>query len=306
MVPPDQPVTSPVAPSYRAAQNAAWEGLFTQLLEFRRLHGHFWVPSDAEHKALYYWSGHQRAHLKAGRLGSERRKRLEAAGFPGQPYSGLEKKDDLIWERHFAELMVFHQQHGHFNVPRKDANYKFLVEWANHQRRKYCSGKLKPARRQRLEAARFPWSLNMRRGPMEMVLAGDVPAGDIAAIDLLTGNDLPPADPWDAKYEDLVRFHRRFGHSYVPHPWPEQPGLGFWVCIQRQERAAGTLPPEHIARLDDIGFYWKGGWEVLGPDWLRKQKEVLGIFYHDPQSVNEHFSYPPEPVTHSDDDLASC
>jgi len=299
MVPPDQLVTSPVAPSYSTARAAAWEGLFTELLEFHRRHGHFWVPYDAEHQALYYWTVHQRAHLKAGRLGPERRKRLQAAGFPGQPYSVQQEKDDLIWERHFAELMEFHQQHGHFNVPRKDADYKFLVEWADHQRRKYYSGRLKPDRWQRLEAVGFPWSMNKRRGQVEIVPSGDVPAGKVAAIDLLTSNDLPPADPWDAKYEDLALFHRRFGHCYVPHPWPEQPGLDFWVRTQRQERAAGTLSPEHIARLDDIGFYWTGGWEVLGPDWLKKQKEVLGIFYHEPTPPIEISHYLSRPTSNA-------
>lgn len=115
-----------------------------------------------------------------------------------------------------------------------------------------------------------------------------------------------PADPWRDKYDDLAAFHKRFGHCYVPHPWPEQPGLGVWVQAQRKERQAGTLSAEHIALLDEIHFFWSGGWEVLGEDWRQKKKEVMGRFYHDPEMQPEHFRIYRKPViTFDDDDLES-
>lgn len=131
MVPSVQPVPPFAAPLLKTGpwQDAAWESFFAQLLEFHRQHGHFSVPLDAEHKSLHYWAAHQRVHLKAGRILPERRARLQAAGFPGELRAVSRQADDRIWDRHFADLMEFFQQHGHFNVPRKNANYKSLVEW---------------------------------------------------------------------------------------------------------------------------------------------------------------------------------
>jgi hypothetical protein len=121
------------------------------------------------------------------------------------------------------------------------------------------------------------------------------------------GDEGKPADPWHDKFDDLVAFHKRFGHCYVPHPWPEQPGLGIWVQTQRQERQAGTISAEHIARLDEIHFFWTGGWEVLGEDWRQKQKEVMGRFYRDPEIPPEHYRIYRKPVVPFDEeDFESC
>jgi hypothetical protein len=117
---------------------------------------------------------------------------------------------------------------------------------------------------------------------------GDVPTGEVAAIDHLPGSGPLPSNPWDEKYADLVQFHHRFGHCYVPHPWPEQPALGIWVQTQRRERL--TLAPDQIARLDALHFFWTDGWKNLGANWREEQKKVLGRFYHDPDLPPDHFS----------------
>jgi hypothetical protein len=111
---------------------------------------------------------------------------------------------------------------------------------------------------------------------------------------------------WGFKYDDLLLFRKRLGHCYLPHPWPEQPGLGIWVQAQRREHEAATLSPEHIARLDDMQFIWTGGGEVLGEDWPHKQKEVMGFFYHDPEKQPEHYylhARPPGYFDEFDDDF---
>jgi hypothetical protein len=112
-----------------------------------------------------------------------------------------------------------------------------------------------------------------------------------------------PDEQWNDKYDDLVRFHQRFGHSYVPHPWPEQPGLGVWVREQRRQRL--SLTPGQVTRLDQIHFFWTDGWENLGADWCQKQKEVMGRFYRDPEKPTEHFSIHRQLINWDDDDLES-
>lgn len=283
MVPSDQPVPAQAPPSYKAALDAAWESSFARLLEFKQRHDHFHVPYDAEHQSLHDWTAHQRTRMYAGTMPPERRKRLQAAGFPDDPHLIQRQNCGRIWDRHFAELMAFYRLHGHFRVRCKGAQPAGLREWVNHQRRKFNSGKLKPERRQKLTDAGF-------------FHPSDVPGNP---------GDPRPADPWDAKYHDLAAFHKRFGHCYVPHPWPEQPGLGIWVQAQRRQRE--TLSAGQIARLDEIHFIWTGGWEVLGEDWREKQKEVMGRFYRDPEMPPEHYPIYRKPVIHLDeDDLQSC
>ena len=463
MVPSVQPVPAPAAPAGKAARAAAWESSFTSLLVFHHQHGHFQVPLDAEHRALHFWTVHQRSHLKAGAMPPGRRKRLQAAGFPGEPISILRRTGDRIWDRHLAALMAFHRAHGHFLVRPETGKPGSLWEWSNAQRRKHNAGTLHPDRKRCLDAFGFPWSARNERwearfaelavkqklfghcrfpadGVLNPALArwmenqrlrrkngalnpeyinrldrlgfvwelphspvsqdgrwqarfdefvayrerfGHclVPAfwrenqalanwvntqrrrrkagsltperldrlealgfcwdaspepdaswnthfDELAAYRKQSGHCLVPAawpenpalagwvrlqrscrkkgklsperldrlgrlgfvwnastrpeSEWDAKYAGLVAFRQRFGHCYVPHLWAERPALGVWVQTQREKRAAGTLPPEHLARLDEIHFLWTGGWEALGAGWRQKQKDVMGQFYREP------------------------
>jgi hypothetical protein len=120
----------------------------------------------------------------------------------------------------------------------------------------------------------------------------------------------PPAETvnphaaWDEKYDDLFEFYQRFGHCYVPLPWPEQPALGIWVQTQRREHL--TMAPDQVARLDAIHFFWTDGWENLGANWREEQKRVLGRFYHDPDQPPDHFSINHIQRLNVDDDTEDC
>jgi hypothetical protein len=193
MVPSDQPVPVQAFPRPKAALDAAWESFFARLMEFKQQHGHFHIPGKKpEHKSLGWWAARQRTHTAAGTILPERLKRLQAAGFPGESLLDYfaAKSWNRTWDEHFAALMEFHRLNGHFDVPRDIGTHGRLREWVDHQRRKYYSGKLKPERRQKLEAAGFPWSSNMRRGPrlknkISKVPTGDVPTGDVPKGDVL-------------------------------------------------------------------------------------------------------------------------
>jgi hypothetical protein len=93
-----------------------------------------------------------------------------------------------------------------------------------------------PAQRQRLAAIGFPGNLTAHP----------------AMRPKRTGRYLNlenTEEAWRDKYIQLTEFRNRFGHCYVPHPWPELPGLGMWVQAQRERREDGILDAEHIARL---------------------------------------------------------
>ncbi len=228
---------------------------------------------------------------------------------------------NAAWESFFARLLGFKRQHGHFHIPITDPEHKSLAWWATRQRTRMAAGTMPPDRLQRLEAAGFPCSLNMRRSlglniVTENVPTGDVPTGDVPTAEVPTADvavlddtisDPGPDEVWDIKYDDLLLFLQRFGHSYVPCPWPEQPALGIWVQAQRKARQAGTLSAERIARLDKLHFIWAGGWEALGADWRQQQRKVMGRFYRDPEKEPEHFEIYRKPVIGFDeDDLESA
>jgi hypothetical protein len=246
MVPSALSEPPPAVPSRKATQDAAWNSFFARLLDFKRLHGHYDVPRDAEHASLFNWTAHQRSHLNTGRLRAERREYLLAAGFPGERRSVQKQAADRIWNRHFAELMAFHQQHGHFKIPYKDANYKFLWEWLNHMRRKKASGRLQPDREQRLEAAGFPWS---GRTPKSLSPKdADARLKEIAQA------------RWEKKFDELRTFHLAHGHFNVPEGLYRFRGslnLSGWILRQRRNRKLGRLPPEQEQRLTALGFPWE-------------------------------------------------
>ena len=247
---------------------------------------------------------------KAGEQPTEPQKHESAEGFPAKPHSLLRQADDYVWNGLFARLMEFYLRCGHLDIPRTIGNSTKLWDWADAQRQAYQNGTLKPERRQRLEAVGFIWSPAEPGTP-----GGEVPASDFPMEENPKGNgpdgdhliEAVPSDSptsWDIKYVDLVSFHQRFGHCYVPYPWPEQPGLAYWVQAQRQQRA--TLSAEQIARLDALHFYWSGGWEVLGDNWRQKEKEVMGRFYRDPAKPRDDFSlYPRPPIWFDEEDFES-
>ena len=245
-------MTPPAAPSPKAWQDAAWASFFARLLEFKRQHGHFSVPTrGAEHKSLGWWATRQRTRLAAGTLAPERRERLAAAGFPGE--SGSQLAANRIWDRHFAELMAFHGQHGHFRIPRTDANYKLLWEWAHHMRRKKASGRLKPDRAQRLEAAGFPWS----GWTPKSWLVAPAPRRPAARM-----KEKVQAR-WEKKFNELRAFHQAHGHFHVPDSIYRFGGsltLKGWILRQRRSRKLGWLPLEQEQRLTALGFPWEPEW----------------------------------------------
>ena len=57
---------------------------------------------------------------------------------------------------------------------------------------------------------------------------------------------------WDERFGQLKAFKEKKGHCYVPDRFPENPSLGNWVRWQRFNRR--ELTPEHIAKLEQIGF----------------------------------------------------
>ena len=69
---------------------------------------------------------------------------------------------------------------------------------------------------------------------------------------------------WEARYNQLSEYKKRYGDCCVPQNNPEDPGLGLWVKVQRQSYKllqAGKQSPltkERLEKLEKLGFVWDG------------------------------------------------
>jgi hypothetical protein len=207
-----------------ASQEAQWEKHFCDLLRFRRKHGHCDVSKRNQTvPGLYSWVAIQRAYKREGMLRPERERRLEEMGFC---WDSISTRYYPIWERWFAQLVEFHQAHGHFEIPRHGPSGHLYI-WANQQRHLQCLDVLRPQLRQRLEAIGFPW---------------------INPLDY-------SEQAWNRNFAKLVEFHRVNGRFRVKYR--EHTGLHTWITTQRILKRLGRLRPDREQRLEAAGFPWK-------------------------------------------------
>ncbi|BBY53993.1 hypothetical protein MKOR_12440 [Mycolicibacillus koreensis] len=137
---------------------------------------------------------------------------------------------DQAWERGFAELSAYVDEHGHSRVPQSyvaDDGYR-LGKWVRNQREAYRNEKLSTDRVARLEA--LPgWAWN--------------------TLD----------DKWELGFAELSAYVAEHGHSRVPVSYVTADGyrLGRWVEAQRRAYRSGTLFADRIVRLEALpGWTW--------------------------------------------------
>jgi len=192
------------------------------------------VPAKwKENLPLGHWVHVQREFKKKGRLSAMRIALLESIGFEWKTRWPLGTREDH-WQRMYAHLEGFAQEHGHAEVPKGYAPMPGLPGWVSDQREAFKDGRLLPDRRERLEAIGFAWK-DTRRSD---------------------------ARRWEDRLTQLLQFRERFGHCHVAAKWKENIPLGHWVDVQRQFKKKGLLSPERIQRLESIGFEWKIRWPL--------------------------------------------
>lgn len=128
------------------------------------------------------------------------------------------------WEQGFAALAKYRRRTGHCCPPQNHMAGKYkLGRWIITQR--YLKDDLSVDRKRRLEGIGFVWNWNEYC--------------------------------WESGFKNLLNFRKREGHCRVPiHHSEGKFRLGWWVSTQRKNRR--TLSAERKARLNKIGFVWKG------------------------------------------------
>ncbi len=200
-----------------------WNLRFGELQEFREKHGHMRVPDRWRgNMPLGRWVAHQRELYRAGKIEPDRAKRLEKLGMEWSIPEAHVEECDLYLEKMLARLASYRELYGHDGVTRERDHS--LARWIIRQRSYRNAGTLKNYRRERMDAAGFPWE---------------------------------PVDyRWEDQFAQLRKFRERFGHPQVPVKWKENLKLGRWVGHQRELHREGHLPPEYRRRLEEIGFRW--------------------------------------------------
>jgi len=69
-------------------------------------------------------------------------------------------------------------------------------------------------------------------------------------------------EKWTLRYKELLQFHSKYGHSAVPHTYPQNPQLARWVKRQRRQYKlrrdgrASTMTVNRLEMLESVGFVW--------------------------------------------------
>lgn len=271
---------------------------------------------------LGQWQTDQRRLYRARKLSPERMKRLEEIGFK----YGVSKEE--LFEKGIIETVLYKYRTGNANAPK---NYKAsegfsLGSWQRTQRHKYVENKLSPEQIKGLEDVGFKWALlledTFEKGFQETVNykekkgSPNAPLGykTFEGFHLGTWQDhlkkyyekgkLSPEqiqrleeigftwEPFDEQFEngflETLKYKERKGSPNAFEGFP----LGQWQNDQIKSYRKGSLSPERIKRLDQIGFRWDKieEWFEEGFQETLKQKERTGnpnVFWI--YQINEDF-----------------
>jgi hypothetical protein len=142
----------------------------------------------------------------------------------GSISGGRMPKQGLDWDKMFAKLKTFHHRFKHTNVR---ANWK-----------------------ENPQLGRWVAMIRYRRK------VDGLPADKIAKLDDLGFIWCPADEAWEKMFGKLAAYKKKYGHCNVPAQWKANLHLANWVANQRHRKKMGSLPPERVRRMDQIGFEW--------------------------------------------------
>jgi superfamily II DNA or RNA helicase len=136
--------------------------------------------------------------------------------------------DLSTFDRGYAALVDYREEHGNCNVPRgfKTSSGLTLEGWIHYIRSNYKANKLSPERVQRLEEIGFDW--------------------------------VPIETAFQIRFKALLDYKEAHGDCNVQMEFKTTSGLalGKWIHYMRTYYNANKLSPERVQRLEEIGFKW--------------------------------------------------
>lgn len=140
--------------------------------------------------------------------------------------AGFFTKQEKAWLKMFHKLRIFQETMGHCRVPARWEKNAKLSRWFHKQRTRFSEDRLPDYQLKLLESIGFETRIH----------------------------NYQPHLSWDERFEQLVKYQKRFGNCEVPAKWPENQGLGNWVSVQRQY--SENLNRSQRKKLNDLGFSW--------------------------------------------------
>ncbi|MBI4745015.1 MAG: helicase associated domain-containing protein [Deltaproteobacteria bacterium] len=202
----------------------AFEQGFRDTLEYMKQYGTPNAPRNYESSAglkLGSWQHVIRRFYAKGKLSRERVRRLEEIGFA---WNRFDKSFDIG----FQETLKHKAQ---FGIP--NARNSYITEngfrlgaWQQNKKQQHKKGKLPQNQIKLLEGIGFTW--------------------DVAA------------EAFEEGFNETLKFRKQFGKADAPQKYITEDGfkLGMWQSYQRGSFIKGTLSPDKIRRLEEIGFPW--------------------------------------------------
>jgi hypothetical protein len=167
---------------------------------------------------LAKWISNLRGRRKKGRVSQDKIELLDKIDFRWET-------SQSSWYPRFEELTRFIKAYGHSSVPVVFASCPYLGTWVENLRKEYQRNAISEERKSLLASIGFDFELD---------------------------------DPkWFERFEQLRAFRSRHGHCRVPHRWPRNPSLAYWVNIQRDNKRWNKLTDEQIGLLQSLEFAWE-------------------------------------------------
>jgi len=148
--------------------------------------------------------------------------------------------DCPTWHENIAAMLEYKKIYNTTNVSdcrgrgdfrgRACAKYPNLGSWIKHLRQRRTP--LTAEQVQDLKPIGFAWQVNY---------------ANVVKFD----------QKWDAMYEKLLQFKKKYGHCRVSVDWKEDPTLGRWVSKQREVYTWGSMTNHRIQKLEAIDFVWR-------------------------------------------------
>lgn len=162
------------------------------------------------------------------------------------------------WLTRYNELKRYKQVHGHCCVPQDVQEHKQLSAWVRTQKQQYKlmkEGKhchMSQPRVDLLNEIEFEWS-GVKRDQF-----------------------------WKDRYNELVLFHSKTGHTRVPEKYPAAPQLHSWVSLQRRqlklkrEGKKNKLTDDRLKLLEALGMEFQIRNTAT---WMDRFAELKGKFF---------------------------
>ncbi len=244
-----------------------FEERFAMLLEYKKKHGHCYVPKIyKDNQTLSYWVFRiralykERAKGKKTRLTDERLERLKNAGFVFWAKNSKQQlqlehqrrkpKDDAKWNSFMIQLQQYKEEFGNCLVPKLYPTNQPLSTWVFAQRQQKRNlenpeknSRLTKEKIKQLDAMGFVWQAKHNK--------------EWQHEDRLRKQAMVE-DAWQGHFKSLLAFKKKMGHTRVPKAYPKNQSLSSWVFRQRamyKKMVKGeycSLTPARFKQLEDV------------------------------------------------------